>query len=329
MNTWYITNTALPAEPWLLVLDNAEDTQALQMLISDYWVHSHSGAILITSRHPVFATSTFAGNGCLLPPLDETHAVEMLKTQIPTDVYGSRGEEEALKIVKNVNCLPIGIQVAIGTINENRCSLEQYNQGWTKPADLIQEAGAHRVHRNFAPYPTPIAHVYQDSLAKLDPESRTMIRMFALLDPDKIQEEELFDRFQDKGPAFLMKVAQKRIKCHGALSSRTLIGATTHSDGGRQTSVNIHRLLQGFLQTQISSEGVDAVQTALLGAVVVISAAMTHVWESNWPKVRKEFIEIFPHVQAINRFFCDIIIENGIDVQMPLELIQMIHKGAS
>lgn len=312
--------------PWLLVFDNAEDAT----LINSFWPHSRNGAILITSRNPAFATSNVGGVGEFLPPLSEASAVQMVKAQVPKLFTGGENDEkEALEVVKRVGCLPLGIQASIGLINEADCSLRDYNQQWTNPMAVLKDARKKHVFRNFAPYENvgdELEEVWLGSLTSLDAHSRFMIEIFALLDPDNIQEEELFKVAQGWQASKLVMVANNRVRCTGALLSRSLVGSNARSHRSDPRCVNVHRLLQACTQKHMDA---DSRQEAFNGAAIVLSSALTHLWESNWPKIRKEYKEIFPHVQSVHRFYRETTSAEEKITDTPLEFLQVMHKAAS
>jgi hypothetical protein len=312
--------------PWLLVFDNAEDAT----LINSFWPHSRHGAILITSRNPAFATSNVGGVGEFLPPLSEESAVQMLKDQVSTLFTGGENdEEEALKVVKRVGCLPIGIQASIGLINEAGCSMRDYNQQWNNAMAVLTDTRKRHVFRNFAPYENvddALEEVWLGSLTGLDAESRSMIEIFALLDPDNIQEEELFKVGHGWQAASLVLVAKNRVRCIGALFIRSLVTLNARSHHSDPRCVSMHRLIQACTQKHM---GAASRQEAFNGAAIVLSAALTHVWQSNWPKIRKEYKEIFPHVQSLHRFYRETTSARENIAETPLEFLQVMHKAAS
>ena len=307
-------------EPWLLVLDNAEDVK----LINNLWIQSKVGAILITARNPVFRTPTVAGLGCQLPPLSEELAIKMLKDRIEPSV-ANFNDEEALRIVKNLDFLPLGIVLVIGILNSHHCSLADYNEQWSRPEDVLTEDNIEHINRPFAPYPNLIEKVYNDLLSTLDPDPKAMIQILSYLDPDNIQEGALFDRFRSSDIQSLAKLARFRIKYCGLLLAKSLVTLKEKSTEGN-SPISMHRLLQGFLHKSMSPE---AVQESFQGATRIVCAAMTHLWQSNFRLIRAEFSEVFPHAQKIHGYFRDLHKELGPRLQLPLDFIRLLHKAGS
>ena len=91
------------------------------------WVDSSVGTFLITARDQAFKTSTVAGHGCLLPTLEKADAIAMLKSQVDSSTINF-DHQEAETLAKNMDYSPLGIQLAIGVLNETGCSLADFNQ---------------------------------------------------------------------------------------------------------------------------------------------------------------------------------------------------------
>lgn len=322
---------SLIAKPWLLVFDNADDNHRL---VTDHWVHSKVGAILVTSRSTIYKTKIVCGSGTLLPALSERLAVSMLFAQVSQSTIGNDNYEQALKIVKRVDCVPIGIQASISLLHETEdsCfgSLEDFNEQWPKPRHVLEEANVDRLHRHYAPYTTCLFEAYSSLVAGLESPSRLLVNILSLLDPDKLQVKELLNKVRlvnTPSAVALKTVTGNRAKYLGPLTLKSLICGHATQDKSPE-SFNMHRLLKAFLQGEMQND-LTLARSAISGASVLISSALTHVWESNGSKMRTEFAEFFPHVQSIHEFYVECV-EGGQDsFKLPIEFIQLSHIAAS
>jgi hypothetical protein len=294
-----------------LVFDNAEDIK----LLNTWWPKGKNGAILITSRDPIFETSSGAGNGQQLKAMDEKLALEMLRSQLPDEV--EFGKEEALKIVRRVQCLPLGIQACVGVINEARCSLGDFNLQWSAPKALLEEA--------FAPYENGgLGDVWKLALLKIDNESRAMIEVFSLLDPDNIQER-IFVVGNHSLPMNNVEYLQNRVKCIKTLL-KGLVQPNTAVQGTHLRSFHMHRLLQTCVQMEMSPE---SLQDAFNSAITLVCGMMSPLWNTTWPKIHMDYKEYFTHVQTIRRYYLEMSEEESkCPLTIPINFLELLRLGA-
>ncbi len=224
----------MPATPWLLILDNAEDAK----IINKYLPQNPVGAILITCRSPFFASHMVTGAGKELPALKEGMAADLLEAQLTQNTGQKVDREEVLAVVRRVGCLPLGIQASIGLITESQCSLKDYLSQWSTPRALVRDSEAKHVFLPFARYDKGLSEVYSDLIERLDEDSRQMMETMALLDPDNIQEELFSPKDIDEDLAETGFI-QNRVKCVGKLSAIGVYRNTTSDD---LPSFRVHRV---------------------------------------------------------------------------------------
>lgn len=294
-------------------------------MINEWWPHGKKGAILITARKHVFATSSVANAGIELEKLPDEIAVEMILDQVPsTSRNGDFDEqEEALRIVKRVSGLGLGIQAAIGLINESNCSLKRYNAKYTDARAVLRETSAEQVHRNFAPYPKGLYEVLTEALENLTQDARMLIEMFALLDPDRIQEGLLDIAAETEGLKGIGFV-QNQMRCINSLMNG-LIAKNSHEAHQRSPSFHIHRLLQ---QCVIMDMTERSRQQAFDVAATIISSAIGP--EPTLESAVLQFREYFPHAQSLHDFFRQNMKKEGSsESSILLQFIQLLRKAAA
>ncbi|KAJ5414876.1 hypothetical protein N7509_000210 [Penicillium cosmopolitanum] len=307
--------------PWLLIFDNAADRQ----VITKYWPRgSAQGRILLTTRDPVFAGRDFAGAGLELREFDEDAAVGMLLSHLDEDLRRPNDEAEARVVVQHLGCLPLGIQACIGLMNGNRSPLRFYSEQWGHVRSVLEEASQNDVSTPYASYEKALDMTFLEALDGLDSNSREMIELFSLLDPDKIQEE-IFSRETVKVRLGNPGYVKDRVKCIGKLL-KGLIGRNEMMADDEFRSFNMHRVLKVCTQLHMSS---SSSQESFKSATVALSEVISNGWELDWPKIRTQYTNYFPHVQSIHDFYNEI--EAGADVDefnVPLSFIELLRKGA-
>ena len=133
---------------WLLVLDNADDHKILyqppttsealvedqstgkyQRRCIDYFPICNHGSILFTSRDKSAMSNLVDDVGIIfVPPMEEEHAVTLLKNKVPESV--EMQPDDAAKLVRTLEYMPLAVAQAGAYIRERapRCSIQQYLQ---------------------------------------------------------------------------------------------------------------------------------------------------------------------------------------------------------
>ncbi|KAF3193139.1 hypothetical protein TWF225_010984 [Orbilia oligospora] len=317
---WYETTDV----PWLLIFDNAKSVK----LITGYWPNSKVGAIIITSRSPQFASNTVAGAGKELKSLHDEEAIQLLEKQLADQPIINFDRNEALRIARLMENLPLGIQASVGLINGAQCSLRDFNRQWTSSRNVIIDSTQDHTMTRFAKYPQALGEAWLDALGALRPESKAMIDVMALLDPDNIQEE-IFEERVSLGSPSTMPFLGNKTKCLGDLKSQGLLsyGDKSQSFSDKKPYINIHRMLQHCIKWQMSENPIYGNrQTALGNASALISSLISSLWETDWIKIRKEYKNFFPHTETIRRFFHDI--KDVPSMKVPISFLEMLRKAA-
>ncbi len=122
------------AAPWLLILDNVDDTRwwfeplassAQSARLIDHLPRSDRGSILITTRSRKAAVQMGVQHVIAVPEMDEKTAVQLLRRTliVPQREYFNETES---RLVEQLTCLPLAIVQAAAYINANDISLQDY-----------------------------------------------------------------------------------------------------------------------------------------------------------------------------------------------------------
>lgn len=304
--------------PWLLIFDNADDPK----LVCSLWPRSRNGSILVTSRDPQFKTPNVAGHGKLLPSLEKDAAIELMRYGLPQLPWTESDCSEALKILEVIGFHPFTILVVISQMNEAGCSLEDY-RGEYQLNKIIKDAPSVGGNNLFTSYELGMAELWSPTLAKLDPNTRALMELFAVLDVDNCQEDLL-----------KLHVKQERIKTLGYVENRItciknlLNQGMMYANEAMQTPVSrtfhIHRLTQANTRMEMSDH---ARMEAFEVASYLVSATISPPWEVKWPQVQKEYKELYPHAQSILDYYVDSIKSRNKIEDLPLCFLELLWKG--
>lgn len=118
------------AEPWLLVLDNADDPAVLE---EGAWLRaSPSGTVLVTTRHatsPLWRAPAVSSHRIGVLPLEDA-------TQVLRDLAPEAGTpESARKVARRLGCLPLALTLAGAHLSHQLLeswTMDEYDRGWAR-----------------------------------------------------------------------------------------------------------------------------------------------------------------------------------------------------
>lgn len=260
-------------QPWLVVLDNAEDKE----LIIRWWPRGTSGSVLITTVNPVFATNAVAGFGVEIKQLDEAEAESMITNELYSstdpDAITDEMKAEALKLAQRTSCHPLLIKHCLGDVHERQCTLDYYNkQSWE--TGIFVDTN-NQINSVYAPYERSLSEALRQRVEMLDQESRDLIDVFSLLDPDNISTD-LFDSPQrKKWPQEIQNI--KFIAKFAACQVRVTKGLVSHRgrDKHGREILALHRVNRDFLWHSMTT---DSRIIAFNAAVRLLLHATDKVW---------------------------------------------------
>lgn len=146
------------AHPWLLVLDNADDSN---MAVEKYFPGGERGHILVTTRRPALKHLGNVGEGfCELERLDETEAHDLLLKHAREETpWTETAQSLARRITEVLGYLPLALVCAGKAIAEGITTLAEYiswfNDSWDRIRLQSRRAGrvVDESNKNvFAPY---------------------------------------------------------------------------------------------------------------------------------------------------------------------------------
>jgi hypothetical protein len=163
---------------WLLVFDNIDSKETLR----EYTPLQGPGAVLVTSRDPSAKHYLSPNSGVDLQPLHETAAADLLQG-LTYQTTSQSGSDEALRLVRRLDCLPIAILHAAGVIDNKDTTFEEYLTRYEKHVDLPQDT---RLAMSQGMYAQILTAVW--ALKDLPPPASALLKVLDLLDNDPIQE---------------------------------------------------------------------------------------------------------------------------------------------
>jgi len=290
--------------------------------------NSSAGAILVTARKQVFATSTVANDGLELGKLTDAEGTEMILRQIQ-DHAGGKTEEtktEARKVVARVAGLPLGIQAAIGLINESHLTLKQYNQKYTDGRTFLRAVERDHTSRPFDPYPQGLRETLNDTIKSLGGSTRRLLEIFSLLDPDHIQDR-LWEAATENDTLRTFDYVKNATDYLPSLYNSGIV-RNVDEVGQRLTSVRMHRLLQDCVRL-FSSD--DSFQQTFEHAVIMVDTAMGSTYfKTAHQTAPQQLREYLPHVQMLHDFYHAQLTEGRTHKIIPtMHFIRLLRKSAT
>lgn len=120
---------------WLLIFDNAKNTDTLQQYIP----HGSSGKIIITSRNPLFASNQFQISGSIrLERLPSADAVQLLKYYADERTDDLQSTQDATQIVEWVEGLPMAVKQLGSMIHREHLTISLFRQTWRTKAVVVE-----------------------------------------------------------------------------------------------------------------------------------------------------------------------------------------------
>jgi tetratricopeptide (TPR) repeat protein len=225
--------------PWLLVVDNADDTSILfgfregnhgaERLI-DYLPSSRHGSVLFTTRTRLAAVELSGANSIALGQLTISEAIDVLETRLlPEHRYELKDRKVTNEFLDMLACFALAIVQAAAFINKNDITLEDYMfhyRGNEKDAmDLLskefEDQSRYRETEN------PIAttwYITLEQIRKHNEESVRLLSFMACMENNDIPET-LLPPSNDK---------LKRAEAIGTLKAYAFVTERTARNGGQK-----------------------------------------------------------------------------------------------
>ncbi|KAI9763732.1 MAG: hypothetical protein M1840_009129 [Geoglossum simile] len=271
---------------WLLIFDNANDLEALACA----WPRSGTGSILLTTRD-FTASPRLAAAGLAVQPFDDaTGGAAFL------ELLGQSGpSQENIDLAKQISHTLGGLPLALGQISgfvmEQNLPLKDFLPSYERDASTI-----HMKQMDSSDYRHTLSTVWRRSLDELTGRARTLHRLLAFFDPDRIAEEILTRNLVTAGVDDFNFLADGRefLGAKEVLLRAALIGRSKEN-----SSLSVHRLVRA---TVIHGLTAQERQKYFNQAVCLLIAAFPCAWGNgvgytfrSWDKCEM----CFPHVQMI------------------------------
>lgn len=278
---------------WLLLLDNVDDVDTLY---DDFWPHTGTGCVIVTSRNPISKDAIFSPTCCIdLTPFEVDKASLFLQS-----LSQREHEKNSLKccarIAEVVGGLPLAITQMAGIIRRRGLSLEDFLVYYNEDARRLHEM---RIPGSNTHYKQTVASVWM--LEALKKPALTLLQVLSFLDPDRIQEGILI---QDTKNIKLPDYPKSKVSY---LDARTeLIQSSLISYDIKSSELRIHRLVQDVVREQLSGEAKMAVFEA---TITLLSNCWPFVnFDDRNRLTRLQQAEIlFPHIEKIVSLFGNLI----------------------
>jgi len=229
---------------WLLILDNADDLSQVQ----EFLPTRHKGYVLCTTRAQAAGALAASVEVERLEPQDGALLLlrwaKLLDIDTPLEQARAGDRAEALRIVQEMDGLPLAIVQAGAYVEETGCSLADYLRLYTTHRkDLLS-----RRSRLLLDYPETVATTWSLSFQQVEqqsPAAAELLRLCAFLAPDAIPEELLARGAAELGAVLGAAVADP-FQLNAALEVLRRYSLLRREGGAHLLS--IHRLVQVVLK---------------------------------------------------------------------------------
>jgi DNA-binding SARP family transcriptional activator len=273
-------------EPWLLVIDNIAEPEALRGLLPA----AGAGDVLVTSR-----AGTWPDRRRALPvaPLTSPHAVRLV-----TMLSGSTDQDSAAALADELGGLPLALAQAGCYVANSALDLADYL--------ALYRSRRAELHRHGRPpdYPDTVATTWQLAFDQLSADARAVLNLVAWYAPDVIPLDRLLspdtDHLTLPEPAgtLLRPLLRDPLTRHQAITELITYGLLTR--GGPRGSVTVHRLVQAVTADQLTA---DKDQDSWIEAAAALLGAACPLWPAPrvsidvWHSVQTHIRAVIKHLQ--------------------------------
>src|SRR6266567_232977 len=221
-------------QPWLLIVDNAEDLSMVQ----PYLPLRGNGSVLLTTRASAVG---WLASSLEVDAMGVLEGTELLLRRAQRFAYATDAEiNEAANLVLALALFPLALDQAGAYLEETGCSLGDYLQLYqTHRHALLARRG-----RQATQYPDSVATTWAlsfEHVEQTNPAAAHLLQLCALLAPDAIPEELLTGGAPHWPPALQEAVAD-RFRFNQLLS--TLLAFSLVKRLAEERQLSIHRLVQ-------------------------------------------------------------------------------------
>ena len=283
------------ASDYLIVYDNIDDAS----LTGDIIPHGDRGAIITTSRNSVFSEDLTLNNHQVLDFSFE-EGCGFLLSSLPTIINTSVGDS-VRQTIEIFNGYPLALAVIAGLVRTSGCSLLEFlniykNKKYSKDISRLRTEHYH----------ADLATVFEISLASLDDESRTILEVFSLVDPDSLPYEFFTrgapDQHQHWSRLQFMADPLRFFAAIRKLRSQSLVRINSEL-----CTLSVHRYFQASIRENIISHAHpehDPFEEAIHLLTTIQPEFMNdrcHWNPQNWNRSKK----YLPHITALEHHFLE------------------------
>ena len=240
-------------ENWLLVIDNLDN-----VTIVDSYLPStkNGGHILITTRNK--HVDSILDEVVEVPMLGSEDCVQLLLDR--SGLGASENRKDAERIVKQLGCLPLAIQLAGAYIHRSQ-NLKEYLRLFSKQRRELLEWSPVPVDKNHV----TVATIWKMSFEELGssyPDSISLIQYLAFLSPDEIPLEFLVAAKDAVGPT-MQTIFGNEFRLRKSLNELERFSLIRVFGGGDK--ISIHRLVQAVIVDDLKPRQRDAILSEIIG----------------------------------------------------------------
>ncbi len=229
-------------QPWLLILDNADDLAMAQPFLP----LRGNGSILLTTRA---SAVSWLASSVEVDTMGMLEGIELVLRRAQRFDDATDDEiNEAGNLVVALAHFPLALDQAGAYIEETRCSLHDYLQLYQQHRHTLLA----RRGRQATQYPAPVATTWSLSLQHVkqtNPAAADLLHLCAFLAPDRIPEELLIEGASHWPPALQQAVAD-RFSFNQMLE--TLLAFSLVKRLPEDRLLSLHRLVQVVQQESLS-----------------------------------------------------------------------------
>ena len=278
-----------------MIFDNVQLPQRAEdgeSYLTDFWPPGDKGAVLITARDEASLGQFIGGQVKYLNQFEEEDGVSLL-LKLSKRPDTKENQNYARRICSRVDFLPLAVNSTASLLKMSKVGLDEYLEEYSN-VDLIRKSKplsgpeGHYKYTLETVWKPQFAHLAQKS-----PDSRRLLHILALLDPDGIREKlllESIEKTQEPGLQSLSNIKELR---------ENLVAQDLVYRNAEIKKIWMHRVIQGCCQ--VTMMDANAYQQAFDCAFHLINTIWPVPERHNrwnglfWPAQQ----ELVPHVERL------------------------------
>lgn len=260
-------------EPWLLILDNADDLALVQPYIP---THGYGSILLTTRAHAVASLA----NSIEVDRMELIEGTQFLLRRTQRLLASDEECNEASNIVIALDGFPLALDQAGAYIEETGCGFSDYLQLYDQHrTQLLARRG-----RQTTNYPDSVATTWSLSFQKVEqayPAAAELLRLCAFLSPDHIPEE-LITEGALHWPTQLREAVVDSFSFNGLLGA--LLAFSLIKRLAQEHLLSLHRLVQVVQIDQMNLQEQRQWAGRVVGAVNELFPADPKNEVDTWPR---------------------------------------------